>query len=124
MEITFSQLKISKKIGRSRLRRLDSALKDLKTLEVNTWWKKARGRNLWSKVIRETTIHRGCGAREEEEEEEEEEEGGGEEEVQVNAKFCNTNCLKCMDTLVCVLQQSVLQCYSVIDALYQMSETA
>jgi len=67
MEITFSQLGISRNIGRSRLRRLHSALKDLTTLEVNTSWKKARDRNMWSKVIREATAHRGCSAREEEE---------------------------------------------------------
>jgi len=110
MQITFSQLEISRKIGRSRLRRLESAFKDLKTLEANTCWKKARDRNLWSKVIRVATTRRGCGAREEEEEEEK-------EEVQVNAKFCNKNCLKYMDTLVCVLEQSVLEYNTVVDAL-------
>jgi hypothetical protein len=41
-------------------------LKELKSLEVNTWWKKARDRGLWSEVIREATAHGGCGAEEEE----------------------------------------------------------
>jgi len=40
MKINFSQLEGSKKKGRSRLRWLDSVLKDLNTLEVNAWWKK------------------------------------------------------------------------------------
>jgi len=40
MKITFSQPEDSKKKGRSRLRWLDSILKDLKSLEVNAWWKK------------------------------------------------------------------------------------
>jgi len=37
MKITFSQPEGSRKKGRPRLRWLDSVLKYLKTLEVNTW---------------------------------------------------------------------------------------
>jgi hypothetical protein len=41
MKIIFSQPEGSRKKGKPRLRWLDSVLKDLKTLEVNSWWKKA-----------------------------------------------------------------------------------
>jgi len=41
MKITFPQPEGSMKKGRPRLRWLDSVLKDLKTLEVNAWWKNA-----------------------------------------------------------------------------------
>jgi hypothetical protein len=37
---------------RPRLRWLDSVLKELKTFEVNAWWKKARDRDLGSEIIR------------------------------------------------------------------------
>jgi hypothetical protein len=36
---TFFQREGSRKKGRPRLRWLDSVLKDLKTLEINAWWK-------------------------------------------------------------------------------------
>jgi hypothetical protein len=48
---------------------------------VNTWWKKARDRYLWSEVIREATANGGCGVKEEEEDDDEE------EEVQVKSKI-------------------------------------
>ena len=43
-KISFSLPEGSRKKGRRRLRWLDSVLKDLKTLEVNARWKKARDR--------------------------------------------------------------------------------
>jgi hypothetical protein len=70
MKITFSQPESSKKKGRSILRRLDSVLKDLKNLEVDTRRKKARDRGVWSEVIREAATHEGCGVKEHDEEEE------------------------------------------------------
>jgi hypothetical protein len=40
-KIKFSQPECSRKKGRPRLRWLDSILKDVTTLEVTAWWKKA-----------------------------------------------------------------------------------
>jgi hypothetical protein len=43
-------------------------LKDLKTLEVNAWWKKAGDRDLWNEIIGEEgggRLTRGCRAKEE-----------------------------------------------------------
>ena len=51
-KITFSQPEGSRKNERPGLRWLESVLKVLKTLEVNAWWKKARDRYLWSKIIK------------------------------------------------------------------------
>jgi hypothetical protein len=45
--ITFFQPQGSRKKGW-----LDSVLKDLKTLEVIAWWKKAWDRDLWSEIIK------------------------------------------------------------------------
>jgi hypothetical protein len=52
-EDTFSQPEGGRKKGRPRLRWLDSVLKDLQTLEVNSWWKITPDRDLWREVIRE-----------------------------------------------------------------------
>jgi hypothetical protein len=46
-KITFSQPEGSRKKGRPKLRWLDSVLKYVKLLKVETWWKKARDRNIW-----------------------------------------------------------------------------
>ena len=59
MKITFFEPQGSTKKGRPRLRWLDSVLKDLKTLEVNAWWKKARDRDPWSEIIKEAKAHKG-----------------------------------------------------------------
>jgi len=32
-------------------------LKDLKTLRVDAWWKKALDRDLWSEIIRQAKAH-------------------------------------------------------------------
>jgi hypothetical protein len=70
MKITFSQPEDSRKQGRSILRRLDSVLKNLKNLEVDTWRKKARDRGVWNEVISEAAAHEGCGTKEDDEDEE------------------------------------------------------
>jgi hypothetical protein len=43
-KITFSQPEGSRTKGRPKLRWLDSILKDVKLLKVETWWKKALDR--------------------------------------------------------------------------------
>ena len=58
-KITFSQSEGCRKKDRPRLRWLDLVLKGLKTLEVNTWWNKARDRGLWSEIIKEAKAHKG-----------------------------------------------------------------
>jgi hypothetical protein len=57
--ITFSQLEGFRKKGRPKLRWLDSVLKDVKLLKVETWWEKALNRNIWGRIIKETKVHRG-----------------------------------------------------------------
>jgi hypothetical protein len=49
----------SRKKGRPKLRWLESVLKDVKLLKVEAWWKKARDRNIWGKIIKETKVHTG-----------------------------------------------------------------
>jgi hypothetical protein len=57
--ITFSQPEGSRKNGRPKLWWLDSALKDVNLLKVETWWKKALDRNIWRKIIKEAKVHTG-----------------------------------------------------------------
>jgi hypothetical protein len=57
-KITFSQPEGSRKKRRPKLRLLDSALKDVKLLKVETWWKKALDRNIWRKIIKEAKVHK------------------------------------------------------------------
>jgi hypothetical protein len=33
-------------------------LKDVKLLKVETWWKKARDRNIWGKIIEEAKVYK------------------------------------------------------------------
>jgi hypothetical protein len=49
----------SRKKGRPKLRWLDSVLRDVKLLKVEAWWKKALGRHIWGRVIKETMVHKG-----------------------------------------------------------------
>jgi hypothetical protein len=56
-KITFSQPEGSQKKGRPKLRWLDSVLKDVKLLKVETWWKKAYDRNIWQRMIKEAKVH-------------------------------------------------------------------
>jgi hypothetical protein len=58
-KITFSQPEGSRKKGRPKLRWLNSVLKDVKLLKVETWWKKACDRNLWGRIIKEAKVHKG-----------------------------------------------------------------
>jgi hypothetical protein len=58
-KITFSQPEGSRKMGRPKLRWLDSVLKDVKLLKVETWWNKVRDRNIWRMVIKEAKVHKG-----------------------------------------------------------------
>jgi hypothetical protein len=57
--INFSQPEGSRKKGRPKLRWLDSVLKDVKLLKVETWWKKALDRNIWGRIIKEAKVHKG-----------------------------------------------------------------
>ena len=65
-KIFFFQSEDSRNKGRLRLRWIDSALKDLKTVEVHVWWTKARDNELCSEIIRRPRHRRGCSAKEEE----------------------------------------------------------
>ena len=58
-KITFSQPDGSRKTERLRWRWLDSVLKDLMTLEVNAWCRKAWDRDLWSEIFKEAKAHKG-----------------------------------------------------------------
>jgi hypothetical protein len=58
-KINFLQLEGCRKKGRRKLRLLDSALKDVKLLKVETLWNKARDRNIWRRVIKEVKVHKG-----------------------------------------------------------------
>jgi hypothetical protein len=49
----------SLKKGRPKLRWLDSVLKDVKLLKVETWWKKALDRNIWARIVKEAKVHKG-----------------------------------------------------------------
>jgi hypothetical protein len=62
-KITFQPEGCRKK-GRPKLRWLDLVFKNLKTLEVKVWWKKARARDLWSEVIKDASHTRGCSTKE------------------------------------------------------------
>jgi hypothetical protein len=57
--VTFSQPEGSQKKGRPKLRWLDSVVKDVKLLKVETWCKKARNRNIWGRIIKEAKVHTG-----------------------------------------------------------------
>jgi hypothetical protein len=50
MKITCIQPEGSRKTDRSSLTWRDSVLKDLKALDMNAWWKKARDRDLRSEI--------------------------------------------------------------------------
>jgi hypothetical protein len=56
---TFSQPEDSQKKGRPKLRWLDSVLKDVKLLKVETWWKKALDRNIWGRIIKVAKVYKG-----------------------------------------------------------------
>jgi hypothetical protein len=57
--ITFSLPEGSRKKDRSKLRWLESILKDLKILTVIGRWRTAQDRDLWSKVIKKAKAHKG-----------------------------------------------------------------
>jgi hypothetical protein len=61
-KITFSQPEGSRKKGRPKLRWLDSVLKDVNTLKVEAWRKKALDRNIWGRMIKEAKVHKDCRA--------------------------------------------------------------
>jgi hypothetical protein len=62
-KITFSQPEGSRKKGKPKLRWFDSVLKYVKLLKVETWWKKARDRNIWRRIIKEANVHTDCRVR-------------------------------------------------------------
>jgi hypothetical protein len=62
-KITFSQPGGFRKRGRPKLRWLDSVLKDVKLLKVETWWKKARDRNIWGGSSMKPRSIKDCRAR-------------------------------------------------------------
>jgi hypothetical protein len=55
----FSQLEGCRKNGIPKLKCLDSVLKDIKTLKVEEWWKKALDKNIWGRIIKEAKVHKG-----------------------------------------------------------------
>jgi hypothetical protein len=57
-KVTFSQPEGSQKKGRSKLRWLDSVLKDVKLLKVEAWWKKALHMNIWGRIIKQVKVCR------------------------------------------------------------------
>jgi hypothetical protein len=58
-KVTFSQPEGFRKKGRPKLRWLDSVLKDVKLLKVETWWKKACDKDIWRRIIKEAKVHTG-----------------------------------------------------------------
>jgi hypothetical protein len=58
-KVTFSQPEGSRKKGRPKLRWLDSVLKDVKLLKVETRWKKALDWNIWGSIIKKSRVHKG-----------------------------------------------------------------
>jgi hypothetical protein len=58
-KVTFLQPEGSQEKGRPKLRWLDSVVKDVKLLKVETWCKKARDRNIWGRIIKEAKVHTG-----------------------------------------------------------------
>jgi hypothetical protein len=46
-------------MGTHKIRWFDSVVKDVKLLKVETWWKKARDRNIWGRIIKEDKVHTG-----------------------------------------------------------------
>jgi hypothetical protein len=45
--------------GKTKIKLAWECLKDVKLLKVETWWKKARDRNIWGRIIKETKVHKG-----------------------------------------------------------------
>jgi hypothetical protein len=62
-KITFSQPEGSRKKERPELRWLDSVLKDVKLLKVETWWEKTLDRNIWGGSSRRPRSIKVCRAR-------------------------------------------------------------
>jgi hypothetical protein len=58
-KITFSQPEGSRKKGRSKLRWLDSVLKDVKLWKEETWWKKASRRKILGRIIKGAKVYKG-----------------------------------------------------------------
>jgi hypothetical protein len=58
-KITFLQPEGSWKKGRPKLRWLNSVLKNVELLKVETWWKKALDMNIWEKIIKEAKVYKG-----------------------------------------------------------------
>jgi hypothetical protein len=56
--ITFLLPEGSRKKRRRKSMWLDSVLKDVKLLKVETWRKKARDRNILGRIIKEAKVHR------------------------------------------------------------------
>jgi hypothetical protein len=56
-KVTFSQPESSRKKG-SKLRWLDSVLKDVNYFKIETWWKKARDKSIWGRIIMEAKVHK------------------------------------------------------------------
>jgi hypothetical protein len=58
-KVIFSRPEGSRKKRRSKLRWLDSVLKDVKLLKVEASWKKALYRDIWGRIIKEAKAHKG-----------------------------------------------------------------
>jgi hypothetical protein len=47
-----------RKKGRPKLSWLDSVLKGVKLLRVETCWNKARGKDMWGRIIKKVKVHK------------------------------------------------------------------
>jgi hypothetical protein len=56
-KVTLSQPEGSQEKGRPKLRWLDGVLKDVRSLKVEAWWKKALDRNIWERITKEGRVH-------------------------------------------------------------------
>jgi hypothetical protein len=57
--IKFLQPEGSRKKRRPILSWLDTVLRDLKLVKVETWWEKALERDIWGRIIKEAKVHKG-----------------------------------------------------------------
>jgi hypothetical protein len=56
-KVTFSHPESSRKKV-PKLRWLHCVLKDVQFLKIETWWKKARDKSIWGRIIMEAKVHK------------------------------------------------------------------
>lgn len=54
-----SKLQRTRRVGRPNLRWIDGVLEDVKKLGIKNWWKVAKDRQVWRKILREAEAHVG-----------------------------------------------------------------